>query len=359
MTSSSTTTVETTPKETTKSTEIVNGYQVPSWAGKPNISGLHLDVTKEGKLIQKVLVDEKKYYFFGRNPTMNDICIDHSSCSRVHAILIFHRILERFFLVDLGSTHGTFIGSIKLEAHKPTQLPPGSEIHFGASTRVFVLREKPQGSKDGKTTIDGSSISKTEGEAPLPDDDNELDHLTEYNTATNKRISMVGIHDISNTKKTSNPNKKRKFVLFREEEDIINPEDIDPSVGRFRNLAQSVVIPSAKRPKPNPSSSKVQYHVLRPEHTPTDPSTDLSSFNPLISSSLSLRLGINLSNPAPLYDDEEMTDKPEEGMSGQRSEAHLETDDGQASVSDVSEEHDHSKKKYAKEAWPGRMPANF
>ena len=32
-------------------------------------------------------------------------------------------------------------------------------------------------------------------------------------------------------------------VTFNEEEIIINPEDIDPSVGRFRNLVETTVIP--------------------------------------------------------------------------------------------------------------------
>ena len=36
--------------------------------------------------------------------------------------------------------------------------------------------------------------------------------------------------------------KKKKSVSFNEEEDIINPEDIDPSVGRFRNMIQTVVV---------------------------------------------------------------------------------------------------------------------
>jgi hypothetical protein len=36
--------------------------------------------------------------------------------------------------------------------------------------------------------------------------------------------------------------KKKKAVSFNEEEDIINPEDIDPSVGRFRNMIQTVVV---------------------------------------------------------------------------------------------------------------------
>ena len=79
------------------------GYEPPPWAGKPSV-GLHLDVMKETKLVQKLMIDEKKYYLFGRNPQMNDFTIDHGSCSRVHAALVWHKHLERNFLVDLGSS---------------------------------------------------------------------------------------------------------------------------------------------------------------------------------------------------------------------------------------------------------------
>lgn len=40
--------------------------------------------------------------------------------------------------------------------------------------------------------------------------------------------------------------RKRNPVTFNEEEEVINPEDIDPSIGRFRNLVQTTVIPNAK-----------------------------------------------------------------------------------------------------------------
>lgn len=108
------------------------------------------------------MVDEKPYYLFGRNLELTDFCIDHASCSRVHACLVYHRILERFFLMDLGSSkyqmliylfditiflskaHGSFIGSKRLEPNTPTQLPVDSNFHFGASTRMYTLREKPK-----------------------------------------------------------------------------------------------------------------------------------------------------------------------------------------------------------------------
>lgn len=68
-------------------------------------------------------------------------------------------------------------------------------------------------------------------------------NLTEFNTAHNRRISMLGIPDDS---KRKNPKRKAKAITFNEDEEIINPEDVDPSVGRFRNLVQTTVIPSSK-----------------------------------------------------------------------------------------------------------------
>ncbi len=37
--------------------------------------------------------------------------------------------------------------------------------------------------------------------------------------------------------------KRRIRITFNEEEEIINPEDIDPTVGRFRNMIETTVIP--------------------------------------------------------------------------------------------------------------------
>lgn len=55
---------------------------------------------------------------------------------------------------------------------------------------------------------------------------------------------MLGIVDDNQRLKSGK--RKRKGVSFNEEEEIINPEDIDPTVGRFRNLVQTTVIPTSK-----------------------------------------------------------------------------------------------------------------
>ena len=50
------------------------------------------------------MIDEKKAYFFGRNKQLCDFVIDHASCSRVHGVLLWHKHLNRPFIIDLGSS---------------------------------------------------------------------------------------------------------------------------------------------------------------------------------------------------------------------------------------------------------------
>uniref|UniRef100_A0A1B6CLD6 Nuclear inhibitor of protein phosphatase 1 n=1 Tax=Clastoptera arizonana TaxID=38151 RepID=A0A1B6CLD6_9HEMI len=223
---------------------MANHYDIPSWAGKPPV-GLHLDVMKGDKLIQKLMIDEKKCYLFGRNPQMNDFCIDHQSCSRVHAAFVYHKHLHRAFLVDLGSTHGTYIGSLRIESNKPTQLPIDSNFHFGASTRNYIIRERPQtGARPIIEELEKQSEEAEGGLLGLPETETELDNLTEFNTAHNRRISMLGIGEENESANNRVRKRKKRGVTFNEDEEVINPEDVDPSVGRFRNLIHTTVIPS-------------------------------------------------------------------------------------------------------------------
>lgn len=117
----------------------------------------------------------------------------------------------------------------------------------------------------------------------LPETQSELDNLTEYNTAHNRRISMLGITDDTNYKKNK-AKRKKKMVTFNEEEIIINPEDIDPSIGRFRNLIQSVVVQTTNK------RQKLDHFAV-----PTSPTSD--SHKPLTSqpyvTSMSLYQGLN------------------------------------------------------------------
>lgn len=75
--------------------------------------------------------------------------------------------------------HGTFLGRIRLEPHKPQQVPIDSTMSFGASTRVYTLREKPQ-TQTQTNTIPGGEVKAGEDEElkgllGLPEEETELE----------------------------------------------------------------------------------------------------------------------------------------------------------------------------------------
>lgn len=86
-----------------------------------------------------------------------------------------------------------------------------SNFHFGASTRFYTLRERI------KTQNIVEDLPNNE---ILPISQDDVDNLTEYNTANNRKISTLGINEAITVKKGA----KRKRVHFNEEEIVINPE---------------------------------------------------------------------------------------------------------------------------------------
>lgn len=73
--------------------------------------------------------------------------------------------------------HGTFIGgSLRLEAYKPTQLPVDSSFHFGASSRRYIIRERPQsGMRPIIDEIEKAGEETEGGLLGLPESETELD----------------------------------------------------------------------------------------------------------------------------------------------------------------------------------------
>ena len=51
-----------------------------------------------------MIIDEKPCYLFGRNKDLCDFHLEHTSSSRFHSVLIYHKHLKRSFLVDLKSS---------------------------------------------------------------------------------------------------------------------------------------------------------------------------------------------------------------------------------------------------------------
>jgi len=213
------------------------------------------------------------------------------------------------------------------------------------------MRERPQ--TRHKPVMDELEKTGTEADGGLlglPETENELDNLTEFNTAQNRRISMMGI-----PKEETFIKKRRKIhITFNDEEDVINPWDVDPSIGRFTNLVQSTVIPKANKQQTQgfglgqaPTMEHKHQKVIGTSSTQQSLYEEEEEEAAPFSTTLSSSLGLNLPNPAPEID---MEAKNNPGI-----------DHGgvKRSIGEIVYTDEPSiprKKKYAKEAWPGRKP---
>jgi smad nuclear-interacting protein 1 len=84
-------------------------------------------------------------FIFGRERRVADIPTDHPSCSKQHAVLQY-RLTEkagheavRPYLMDLGSTNGTFLNGEQIEHGRYYELLEKDLVKFGNSTREYVL----------------------------------------------------------------------------------------------------------------------------------------------------------------------------------------------------------------------------
>lgn len=139
---------------------------------------------------------------------------------------------------------------------------------------------------------------------------------------------------------------KRARITFNDEEQVINPEDVDPSVGRFRNLVSTTVIPT-KRQKLEHLANTLGHDMM---HTTIESSVHEPSSHYLDSTntySTAARLGINMPNLAP--DVSQDLQLPVVDINPKI----------QFTVEKTEEPDLPKKKKYAKEAWPGRKPAHL
>ncbi|KAJ2028295.1 hypothetical protein IWW57_002225 [Coemansia sp. S610] len=112
-------------------------YEPPSNSSQPRHSFI-IDVIKDGALVDSFPVPSQPYSTFGRLPIC-DYPMDHVSISRYHAALQFTDDQLLPSLVDLGSSHGTFVNKRPIPSHQPQSLRIGDQIKFGASSRVWIL----------------------------------------------------------------------------------------------------------------------------------------------------------------------------------------------------------------------------
>ncbi|MDQ7027936.1 MAG: FHA domain-containing protein [Anaerolineae bacterium] len=123
-------------------------------AGLPNLStGTGSLVGKREVLliiedkVERVLLEENMHCLLGRfsqtKPSAEAIDLSpydaqEQGVSRIHAQIYLED--SRLYLSDLDSSNGTFIGSEKLNPHKPTQVYNGEQIQLGRLPMQIVFK---------------------------------------------------------------------------------------------------------------------------------------------------------------------------------------------------------------------------
>ncbi|XP_042058075.1 FHA domain-containing protein DDL-like isoform X2 [Salvia splendens] len=125
-------------------------FNEPPDARKPEVRW-RLYVFKGGEVLNDPLyVHRQSCYLFGRERRVADIPTDHPSCSKQHSVLQYRQVEEenpdggvtkrvRPYLMDLGSTNGTFVNDERLESQRYYELFEKDTIKFGNSSREYVL----------------------------------------------------------------------------------------------------------------------------------------------------------------------------------------------------------------------------
>ncbi|WOL04550.1 FHA domain-containing protein DDL [Canna indica] len=137
-------------EETNKVRGVALLFNEPPDARKPDIRW-RLYVFKGGEVLNEPLyVHRQSCYLFGRERRVADIPTDHPSCSKQHAV-IQYRLVEkeqpdgliskqvRPYMMDLGSTNGTFINDNRIEPQRYYELFEKDTLRFGNSSREYVL----------------------------------------------------------------------------------------------------------------------------------------------------------------------------------------------------------------------------
>lgn len=96
----------------------------------------------------------------------------HKQCKRI-AIEIINYCNFKLKIHTTFTAHGSYLGSIRLEPNKPQQVPLDSTIRFGASTRTYIVRERPNNLSKSITDDTGEEVEG--GLLGLPETETELE----------------------------------------------------------------------------------------------------------------------------------------------------------------------------------------
>lgn len=92
-----------------------------------------------------VSISSKAVYTIGRSERGVDIRLKGELASRLHAAIL-QDVDGRKFVVDLRSTHGTFLDQKRLPPYEPSKWPAGARVSFGSGPAAEVIDLAPAAS---------------------------------------------------------------------------------------------------------------------------------------------------------------------------------------------------------------------
>ena len=142
---------------------IVIKYNEPVEARKPR-TRWRMYGFKGDEALPMLPIHRQSAYLLGRERRVADIPVDHPSCSKQHAVLQY-RLVEyqrddgrvgrrvRPYIIDLGSTNGTYVNNNRIEAQRYVELMEKDVVKFGFSSREYViLHEKSKDDEEEEDT---------------------------------------------------------------------------------------------------------------------------------------------------------------------------------------------------------------
>ncbi|EGG13496.1 hypothetical protein DFA_11257 [Cavenderia fasciculata] len=138
-------------------------FTCPPWATVPDFPAYL--VTKDTN--ERIDLNKEKYLIFGRNKDHCNIVIDHPSVSRIHAALIYHGANNRFYLIDLQSSSGTYVNGEKIAVHAPASIKEDFTMRFGDDQKEFTLKganlkQSSSSSSSSKSKKENSGLTKVQ-----------------------------------------------------------------------------------------------------------------------------------------------------------------------------------------------------
>eukprot|EP00095_Tigriopus_kingsejongensis_P004358 snap_masked-scaffold57_size444674-processed-gene-0.11 protein:Tk04358 transcript:snap_masked-scaffold57_size444674-processed-gene-0.11-mRNA-1 annotation:"smad nuclear interacting protein 1" len=119
---------------------VVIKYSEPAEARRPK-KRWRFYVFKGEESLPVLHLHRQSAFLMGKDRKIVDLPIDHPSCSRQHAVLQYRMVKSRVlpYIIDLGSSNGTFLNNQKIEAKRYYELREKDVLKFGFSSREYVL----------------------------------------------------------------------------------------------------------------------------------------------------------------------------------------------------------------------------